>query len=76
MELRSLDRRRYIGDSSSMTVHDRWHSECEDCLMEDLIQRGVAVSFEPDSLDQALAEGFEYCPACIDRTEPDPPEWA
>lgn len=73
-ELRHLADERYVGDKSSMNVHDRWHGECEDCLMEDLIEKGVAVRFDPDSLDQAFMEGFDYCSSCIDRTDPAPPE--
>jgi hypothetical protein len=68
-----LQGHRYVGDTDAMVVHDRWHEECEDCLMEEVLARGVAVGFGPDTLEQALWEGFEYCPYCIDRTDPEPP---
>ena len=74
--LKRLDSERYVGDSSTMTVHDRWHEDCEDCLMDGLVKRGVAVAFEPDELNQAFLDGFEYCEHCIDKSDPEPPEWA
>jgi len=61
---------RYVGESDRAVVHDTWHPECEDCLVEDMVGRGVAVGFEPDDLEQALWEGFEYCEYCFDRASP------
>ena len=73
-KLERLDGRRYVGESDKMIVHDTWHEDCEQCLLEDLIiGRGVAVGFDPDDLDQAFWEGFEYCTNCFGRTEPLPP---
>ncbi|MBN2566013.1 MAG: hypothetical protein JXB46_09925 [Candidatus Eisenbacteria bacterium] len=74
--LQALGKRRFVGDSRTGEVHDRWHGECEDCLLEDLIGEGRAVGFEPDTLDGALSEGFDTCPYCMDRTEPPRPVWA
>ena len=71
--IEKLDGHRYVGATDTMIVHDRWHEDCEDCLMEELVRRGVAVGFAPDSLDQALWEDFEYCPYCFDKTDPPPP---
>ena len=70
---------RFVGDSTSKIVHDRWHGDCEDCLMQTLIDRGAAVRFEPDELDQAFVEGYDYCIHCFDRStpaRPDSPEGA
>ena len=64
---------RFVGELDRAVVHDTWHRECEGCLVEEVIGRGVAVGFEPDRLDQAFWEGFEYCEHCFDRTEPLPP---
>jgi hypothetical protein len=75
-ELKKLDGERYVGDTSAMVVHDRWDSDCEDCLMEDVIARGAAVAFEPDTLDQALEEGFDCCDECFGKTDPPRPDWA
>lgn len=64
------DGQRYVGEADRYIVHDTWHSECEPCIIEDIVVRGVAVGFEPDDLDQALWEGFEYCEHCFDKSEP------
>jgi hypothetical protein len=69
-DLDVLRRTRFVGDSEARIVHDRWHADCEDCLMEPLVERGLAVGFKPDTLDQALSEGYEYCPLCNDRSTP------
>ena len=67
------DKQRYVGESDRNIVHDTWHRDCEPCIVEDVVNRGAAVGFEPDRLDQALWEGFEYCEHCFDKTEPLPP---
>ncbi len=76
VKLRELGTRRFIGDTETTLVHDRWHSSCEDCLMEVLIENGSARGFNPDESDQAFWEDYEYCPHCFDRTDPKPPAWA
>jgi hypothetical protein len=76
MTLQKLGKRRFVGDKSSSEVHDRWHGDCEDCLLEELIKDGHAVGFDPDTLDGALSEGFDTCPYCFDKTDPPMPSWA
>lgn len=76
IELKELGRRRYVGDSRTNLVHDRWHEDCEGCGLDAVVRRGHAVGFEPDTLDGALWEGYEYCEACHDKTEPSAPRWA
>lgn len=76
VKLTELGMRRFVGDSETMIVHDRWHSAAEDCLMEVLIEKGAARGFNPDQSDQAFWEDYEYCPHCFDRTDPTPPAWA
>jgi hypothetical protein len=75
-ELRQLGKSRYIGDSRTKVVHDRWHADCQGCGVRDIVRDGHAVGFQPDTLDGALWEGYEYCEACIDQSEPEPPGWA
>ena len=75
-ELKELGRRRYVGDSRTGLVHDRWHEDCEGCGLDAVVRRGDAVGFEPDTLDGALWSGYEYCEACHDRSEPAAPRWA
>lgn len=65
---------RYVGDTSTMTVHDTWSSDCENCVIVDLIERGVAVAFNPDNLDHAFMNDFDYCDYCFGRQEPKPPD--
>jgi hypothetical protein len=74
--LMKLGRVRYVGDSSTKHVHDRWHPDSQGCGVREIVERGHAVGFEPDTLDGALLAGYEYCEGCHDRTEPRPPEWA
>jgi hypothetical protein len=64
-ELSTIDGRRYIGDRERMIVHDTASVECERCLMEEVLDRGAAVGFEPDTLEQAFHEGFDYCDHCL-----------
>lgn len=71
LPLKNHDGQRYVGDAERRIVHDTHHGECEDCIVEDLIARGAAVSFRPDSLDQAFDEGYDYCDWCFDSSDPD-----
>ncbi|MBD3368568.1 MAG: hypothetical protein GF405_10440 [Candidatus Eisenbacteria bacterium] len=71
--LKDIDGVRYVGDAQRGIVHDRHHEECEDCLVENLVQRGAAVGFRPDTLAQAFDEGYDYCDWCLDGSDPDAP---
>lgn len=72
----NLNSQRFIGDTRAMIVHDRWHEDCEDCLMEEVIASGAAVEFEPDTLEQSLNEEFDCCEVCFGSKDPAPPAWA
>jgi regulator of replication initiation timing len=72
-KLETLGRQRYVGDVAQKIVHDRWNGGCDECVVEDLVQRGAAVGFEPDTLDSVFNEGFDYCDECFGRTDPEPP---
>jgi hypothetical protein len=74
-ELMKLGQVRYVGERDTRIVHDRWHTDCQGCGLNEAVRRGDAVGFEPDSLDEAFLEGYEYCEACFDKTEPAPPKW-
>ncbi len=71
--LQKVGSQRFVGESDKEIVHDTWHGDCEDWFVQKLIDAGVAVCFDPDTLDQALTEGYEYCSHCFDRTSPRPP---
>ena len=76
MKLQALGRRRYVGNRETGEVHDRWHEDCEDCLLEDSVRNGHARGSEPDTLEAALNEGFETCPHCFSKEDPPRPAWA
>ena len=73
LTLKELGEARFIGDSDLMIVHDTWHEASENCLLGKLVEQGTAVAFEPDELDQAFWEDYEYCTHCFDRSTPVPP---
>jgi hypothetical protein len=55
---------RFLGDDSNMVVHDleRAHGPCE---IDEILDEGRGVRFEPDSLEQAEHEKFQPCYRCI-----------
>ena len=58
--------RQYVGDLRNMTVH-----KCgtgAGCQNHD-IPAAYTAYFWPDTLDQALDEGFQSCRLCIDRVK-------
>jgi len=63
----SLRGHRYIGDLQTRIVHDVFHEDPtpEGCGLWDLVQEGRAVGFQPDRLQQALAEGYTPCDKCL-----------
>jgi len=72
-KLKRHDGQRFVGDVENMIVHDTWHPDSEDCMVEEIVRRGAAVAFEPDDLDQAFWDGFDYCEHCFDKSDPAPP---
>ncbi len=56
--------RRYIGDLRSMTVHKTVGAA--GCGARN-IPPAFTAAFRPDTLEQALREGFHACSLCIDR---------
>ena len=56
--------RRYLGNDNSRHVHDLWneHSNCE---IDEIFRSVHAITFEPDSLGQAHALGYNNCYWCI-----------
>lgn len=68
-----LDDVRFVGDRNAMVVHDTWNDDCEVCCLNELLKAGACVGFEPDTLEQAFNEGFDYCDECLGRSEPAAP---
>jgi len=65
--IESVRGRHYIGDPTTMTVHDVFHEDPtpEGCGIWELVRSGRAVGFQPDKLQQAMAEGYKPCPKCL-----------
>lgn len=61
---------RFVGDRDTMFVHDSRNPASEECFLQKLVEGGLAVGFEPDTLEQAFNEGFDYCDTCVGAEEP------
>jgi hypothetical protein len=59
----NLDLKRYIGDRDTRTVHDCDH-ETGDCRIDGIVAQNNAVTFTPDTFEQATQEGYTACPHC------------
>ncbi len=55
---------RFLGDENSMIVHDleRARGACE---IDEILDEGRGVRFEPDKLEQAESERYRPCHRCI-----------
>lgn len=58
--------KRYLGNSSPthMEVHDL-QNEKPQCQIDEIIEAGSAVIFDPDTLEQAHQEGYDNGAYCI-----------
>jgi hypothetical protein len=56
--------KRFCGNSNKMEVHDLDNEKIA-CQIEKIIDAGHAVTFNPDTLEQARSEGFDNCHYCI-----------
>ena len=55
---------RYLGNTNTKEVHDL-RNEQTNCQIDEIIRAGHAVTFSPDSLDQAHREGYNNGHYCI-----------
>ncbi len=60
----SRGNRRYLGNSNKKEVHDL-RKETTNCQIDEILGAGHAVGFEPDTLDQAHAEGYDNGAYCL-----------
>lgn len=60
----SRGNRRFLGNSSEKEVHDL-RNETTNCQIDEILGAGHAVGFEPDTLDQAHAEGYDNGAYCL-----------
>jgi hypothetical protein len=58
--------RRFVGNRAPdhMEVHDL-DKENANCQIDEIIQSGNAVSFMPDTLEEARRQGFDNCAYCL-----------
>ncbi len=58
--------KQFLGNSSpsKMEVHDLYN-ERPQCQIDEIIAAGNAVTFSPDTLDQARSEGYDPCDYCL-----------
>lgn len=58
---------RYCGNTNKTEVHDLDHEDKSPsgCQIDEIIRAGHARAFNPDSLVQANAEGYDNCAKCI-----------
>ena len=61
--------KRFLGNSSPthMEVHDLWAEDKRPhaCQIDEIIDAGNAVVFDPDTLEQAHSERYDNCAYCI-----------
>jgi hypothetical protein len=60
----NLDLKRYVGDKGNRVVHDCDHEKGSDCRIDGIVATNNAVTFTPDTSEQAMKDGFSPCPYC------------
>ncbi|MCW4040030.1 MAG: hypothetical protein NWE83_04660 [Candidatus Bathyarchaeota archaeon] len=60
----NLDLKRYVGDKGQHIVHDCDHEQSSDCRIDGIVATHNAVTFAPDTFEQAEKEGYSACPYC------------
>lgn len=58
---------RFCGNFNKFEVHDLDNEDTRSnaCQIDEIIRAGHAITFYPDSLDQAHSEGYNNCAYCI-----------
>ena len=59
--------KRFVGNTNTTEVHDLDNEQTgpNECQINEIIQAGHAVTFNPDTLSQAHSEGYDNCAHCI-----------
>jgi hypothetical protein len=60
--------KRYLGNTRKMEVHDLQNEKTQ-CQINEIINAGHAVGFNPDTLAQARSEGYDNCAYCIGSSQ-------
>ena len=58
---------RYLGNKSTKEVHDLDNEDtsASGCQIGEIFQAGHAVKFSPDTLAEAISEGYDPCDKCL-----------
>ena len=59
---------RYCGNSNTTEVHDLDNEDTADngCQINEIIAAGHAITFNPDTLEQAHEEDYDNCAKCLE----------
>jgi hypoxanthine-guanine phosphoribosyltransferase len=59
--------KRFVGNANNDEVHDLDNEKtgANECQIDEIIDAGHAVTFTPDTLDQAHRQGYDNCAYCI-----------
>ena len=58
---------RFLGDEAEMVVHDLESEDTSEqgCYIEEIFEKGNALCFFPDTLDEAYRQGYKNCERCL-----------
>ena len=58
---------RYLGNKNTKEVHDLDNEDTSPsgCQIDEIIRAGHAVSFNPDTLEEAHRQGYDNCAKCL-----------
>jgi hypothetical protein len=63
--------RNFLGNTNTMEVH-HVRNEQRNCQINEILQAGHEVGFDPDAHDEARRKGFDNCAYCLkapDKTD-------
>ncbi len=59
--------KQYLGNTNKMEVHDLNQEDisASGCQIDEIIRAGHAVTFNPDTLEEAHAREYDNCDKCL-----------
>lgn len=59
--------KRYLGNSNKKEVHDldQEDTSASGCQINEIIRAGHAVTFSPDTVEEAHVRGYDNCAKCL-----------
>jgi hypothetical protein len=62
--------KRFVGNTNTEEVHDLDNEKTgpNECQINEIIAAGHAVTFSPDTLQEAHRQGYDNCAYCIGRS--------